>query len=122
MIENEDDTPLNAIVHCVFQCKLAASTVCGERRAKRIGDLHEAGPKNTPNKKEMDLCNNEVGREVARGTSGTWEECFAGCERKVNDCNLCWLKGINTDLTYNAFGISLFSSCKSNNKCLRGSP
>jgi len=107
--ELQDDTALNAVYHCVWQCKIASSSACGERRAKRIGDNHEYGDeKNTHDKEKMDLCNNDVGRQVSKGSNGTWEGCFSACEEKLKDCQLCWFRPVNTD-NFNKCGKTIFS-------------
>lgn len=57
---NEGD----AFKHCMFQAEL--TFWLGSTIAKFFGDLHEDKPDNPEKEKEMDLHNNEVGREIGK--------------------------------------------------------
>lgn len=57
---NEGD----AFKHCMFQAEL--TFWLGERIAKFFGDMHEDKPDNPEKEKEMDLHNNEKGREIGK--------------------------------------------------------
>ncbi len=91
----QDNCVLNAIYHCVWQCKISHSICCGTHRAKRIGDSHEKYDGNPANNKRMDLHNNEIGRQVSKTTKDSWGDCYRGCEERVKD--MWWFEACDLD-------------------------
>jgi hypothetical protein len=67
--------PGDAVRHCVFSCEM---TQClGGKRAKEWGDAHELNP-GPKDEEEMDLANNQQGRDLCPKTNGAG--CRASCE------------------------------------------
>jgi uncharacterized protein RhaS with RHS repeats len=104
----DDDTILNGIYHCVWQCKITTSLCCTEALAKEIGDNHEAYAGNPANKKQMDLHNNDIGRQVGglinsvrQGTDNTWGSCYDGCEAKARTGEIWWFKPADLKKNWN---------------------
>jgi len=95
----EDNSVMNAIYHCVWQCKIAASH-CGPRRCKRIGDDHENHPGNPADNKRMNLYNNAIGRSVSK-PGMAWTRCYANCEAKAKSGALWWFKASKMSKSWN---------------------
>jgi RHS repeat-associated protein len=90
--KDTDNGPINAIKHCVLNCKMAAG-ICGLTGAKAIADNHEDFPTNPLNNKRMDLHNNEVGRNLSAKTGDSWSKCFTACEEALKTRELWWWRG-----------------------------
>ena len=64
---NEGD----AFKHCYWQAEM--TLWFGKTIAKWLGNKHEDRPDNPPKEKEMDLHNNEVGRNIGIGIKKKWK-------------------------------------------------
>lgn len=64
--------PQDAVRHALWSAYMANSM--GAAKAKAWGDAHEDYPENPPDEKQMDLYNNQIGRQI--GTTHSRDDIF----------------------------------------------